>query len=69
MEQHKRIVLLVIVDTIAAILAILAAILIRLRKVPDFEDIVNLGAVRIILFVVIGDFLSVTVAIYKNSHE
>jgi len=69
MEQHKRIVLLVIVDTIAAILAILAAILIRLRKVPDFEDIVNLGAVRIILFVVIVVFLSFVVEIYKNHHE
>ncbi len=69
MEQNRRIVLLVIGDTIAAILAILAAIPIRLRKIPTVEDVVDLGTARILAFVAIVVFLSFLVEIYKNHHE
>ncbi len=69
MEQNKRIILLVIGDTIAAMLAILAAIPIRFRTVPTVEDIVKLGAEKIIAFAVIVVFLSFLVEIYKNHHE
>lgn len=69
MEHNKRIILLVVGDTIAAILAILTAIPISYRKTPNVGDIVNLGAVRIFSFVVIVVFLSFLVEIYKNHHE
>jgi len=69
MEQNRRIILLVIGDTIAAMLAILAAIPIQFRKVPTFEDVVDLGTARILAFVVIVVFLSFLVEIYKNHHE
>lgn len=69
MEQNRRIILLVIGDTIAAILAILAAIPIRFGKIPTVEDVVNLGTARILAFVVIVVFLSFLVEIYKNHHK
>lgn len=69
MEENKRIILLVIGDTMAAILAILAAIPIRFRTVPTAEHIAMLGSLRIIAFVVIVVFLSFLVEIYKNHHE
>ncbi len=69
MEENKRIILLVVGDVIAAILAILAAIPIRYGTVPTVMDIVELGAVRIVTFVVIVVFLSFIVEIYKNHHE
>jgi sugar transferase (PEP-CTERM system associated) len=69
MEQNKRIILLVIGDIIAAMLAILAAIPIRSGTFPTAKDIVKLGAERIIMFVVIVVFLSFLVEIYKNHHE
>lgn len=69
MEQNRRIILLVIGDTIAAILAILVAIPIQFRKVPTLEDIVVLGTSRILAFVVIVVFLSFLAEIYKNHHE
>lgn len=69
MEQNKRIILLVIGDTIAAVLAILAAIPIQFKKYPDIDDVISLGASRILAFVVIVVFLSFLVEIYKNHHE
>lgn len=69
MEQNKRIILLVIGDTLAAILAIMAAIPIRFRTAPTVNDIETLGVLRIALFVVIVVFLSFLVEIYKNHHE
>ena len=48
MEQNRRIILLVIGDTIAAMLAILAAIPIQFGKVPTIEDVVDLGTARIL---------------------
>ncbi len=69
MEQNKRLVLLVIGDCIAAILALLASIPIRFRKIPTVEDVESLGAERIIAFVLIVVFLSFLVEIYKNHHE
>lgn len=69
MEQNKRIILLVVGDTIAAILAVLASIPIRYGKFPTVGDIVDLGAVRILTFVLIVVFLSFLVEIYKNHHE
>jgi sugar transferase (PEP-CTERM system associated) len=69
MEQKKRIILLVIGDTIAAILAIMAAIPIKFRKIPTLEDVEKLGATRIVLFMVIVVFFSFLVEIYKNHHE
>jgi sugar transferase (PEP-CTERM system associated) len=69
MEQNRRIILLVIGDTMAAMLAILAAIPIQFRKVPAIEDVVDLGTARILTFVMIVVFLSFLVEIYKNHHE
>jgi sugar transferase (PEP-CTERM system associated) len=69
MEQNRRMILLVIGDTMAAILAILAAIPIRLGKIPTAKDVVNLGTGRILTFVLIVVFLSFLVEIYKNHHE
>jgi sugar transferase (PEP-CTERM system associated) len=69
MERNKRIILLVIGDTIAAILAILAAIPIRLLKIPTVKDVASLGAIKICTFIVIVVFLSFLVEIYKNHHE
>jgi len=69
MEQNKRLILLVIGDTFAAILAILVAIPIRSQKIPTVEDVVVLGTVKIFSFVVIVVFLSFLVEIYKNHHE
>lgn len=68
-EQNKRLIILVIGDTIAATLAIFAAISIRSLKISDFEDIYSLGAVRISVFIVTVVVLSFLVEIYKNHHE
>lgn len=69
MEQNKRIFLLVAGDTIAAILAILAALSIKLLRIPGAEDVYSLGVGRIVVFTVIVVFLSFLVEIYKNHHE
>lgn len=69
MEQNKRIIVLIIGDTIAAILAVLAAISIQFRRVSSLEDVTSLGTARICVFVMIVVFLSFLVEIYKNHHE
>lgn len=69
MGQNKRLVLLVIGDTLAAVLAILAAIPIRFRRAPALEDVETMGIVRILIFVAIVLFLSFLVEIYRNHHE
>lgn len=69
MEQNKRIILLVLGDCTAALLAILAAIPVRFQKMPTAEDASKLGSVRVALFVLIVVFLSFLVEIYKNHHE
>lgn len=69
MEQNKRIILLVLGDSVAALLAILAAISIRFQKMPTVEDALKLGSVRVALFVIIVVLLSFLVEIYKNHHE
>ena len=69
MEQHKRIILLVLGDSTAAFLALLAAISIRSQHIPTMEDALELGGANISLFVLIVVFLSFLVEIYKNHHE
>ncbi|MDA8427754.1 MAG: TIGR03013 family PEP-CTERM/XrtA system glycosyltransferase [Geobacteraceae bacterium] len=69
MEQNKRHILLVFGDTFAAVLAILTAIIIQYRKMPTLDDVVNVGAARILAFMVIVVFLSFLTEIYKNHHE
>ena len=69
MEQHKRIILLVLGDCVAAFLAMLAAISLRSHKIPTLEDALELGGVKISTFVLIVVFLSFLVEIYKNHHE
>ena len=69
MEQNKRLVLLVVCDTLAAILAILAVISIKYLKVPGSEDFDSLGAVKISVFITTVVFLSFMVEIYKSHHE
>ena len=69
MEQNKRIILLVVADTTAAILAILTAISIKIMKIPSAEDIYTLGVLRITVFTLVVVFLSFLVEIYKNHHE
>ncbi len=68
MEQNKRLMLLVIGDTLAAIMAILMAIPIRSRRAPTLEDVMAMGSVRVVTFVVIVVFLSFLVEIYRNHH-
>lgn len=69
MEQHKRIILLVLGDSAAAFLAMLAALSIRSQHIPSLEDAEELGVAQIALFVLIVVFLSFLVEIYKNHHE
>ncbi len=69
MELQKRIVMLVAGDSIAAILAILAALSIRQRMVPSADDLLGLGTVNIVLFILIMLFLSFIAEIYNNHHE
>ncbi|MDD2540317.1 MAG: TIGR03013 family PEP-CTERM/XrtA system glycosyltransferase [Desulfuromonadaceae bacterium] len=69
MEQNKRLILLVVGDTMAAILAIFIAISINSLKNPGGEDVYMLGAARIAVFTVVVVFLSFLVEIYKNHHE
>jgi len=69
MEQNKRLVLLVVCDTVAAILAILTAISIKFMNFPGVEEIQTFGVVRISVFTVVVVFLSFLVEIYKNHHE
>lgn len=69
MGQNRRVILLVLGDVIAAVLAILTAIPISLRKIPTVEDVANLGITRILVFVIIVVFLSFLVEIYKSHHE
>ncbi len=69
MELQKRIVMLVAGDSIAAMLAILAALSIRHRMVPSADDLLGLGTVNIVLFILIMLFLSFIAEIYNNHHE
>ncbi len=69
MEQNKRIFQLVVGDSLAAIMAILTAIAINLIKIPAVEDVVRLGAAKIIIFILILVFLSFQAEIYNNHHE
>lgn len=69
MRQNKRIMLLLLADSTAAIVAIFAAISIRLKKILSVEDALNLGGVKIFLFVLVVVFLSFIVEIYKNHHK
>lgn len=69
MEQNKRIVLLVVGDVIAAVLAVLSAISIDSREFVSGDDIYRLGIEKILAFVVIVVFMSFLVEIYKNHHE
>lgn len=69
MEQNKRLVVLVVCDTIAAILAMLTAISIKCMNIPGTEEIQEVGAIRIAVFTVIVVFLSFLGEIYKNHHE
>lgn len=69
MEQNKRLVLLVIGDTMAAVFAILTAVSIKFMKIPSTETIYTLGVLNISVFIVIVVFLSFLVEIYKNHHE
>ena len=69
MEQNKRLILLVICDTAAAILAILAAISVKFMKIPGAEEIYTTGVAKIAVFTITVVFLSFLVEIYKNQHE
>ncbi len=69
MEQNKRLVLLVVCDIIAAILAMLTAISIKSMKIPGAEEMQAVGVIRIAVFTVIVVFLSFLGEIYKNHHE
>ena len=69
MEQNKRLILLVICDTAAAILAILAAISVKFMKIPGAEEIYTTGVAKIAVFTITVVFLSFLVEIYKNHHE
>lgn len=69
MEQNKRIILLVIGDSLAAILAILTAISIRYIRIPVVEDVYELGVLKISVFMLVVVFMSFLVEIYKNHHE
>lgn len=68
MEQNKRLILLVIGDTMAALLAIFSACSLKLHKIAGTEDIYMLGAARISVFIVTVVFLSFLGEIYKNHH-
>lgn len=69
MEHNKRIILLVVGDSFAAILAILTAISIKNLKIPGIHDVYMLGTIKISVFIMIVVFLSFIVEIYKNHHE
>lgn len=69
MELQKRIIMLVAGDSIAAMLAILAALSIRQRMVPSANDLLGLGTLNIVLFILIMLFLSFIAEIYNNHHE
>lgn len=69
MDLNKRIILLVVSDIIAALLALSTAALYRLRKVPSLEDIINFGTMRIVGFVLIVVFFSYIVENYRNHRE
>ncbi|CAH2031364.1 TIGR03013 family XrtA/PEP-CTERM system glycosyltransferase [Trichlorobacter ammonificans] len=69
MELHKRILLLVTGDILAAMLAILAALAIHRSAVPTVADFMGVGLYRIALFVAILVFLSFLAEIYANHHQ
>lgn len=69
MEQNKRLILLVVCDTVAAILAILTAISVKSMRIPGVEEIHAPGVIKIFVFTVTVVFLSFLVEIYKNHHE
>lgn len=69
MEQNKRIILLIVCDTMAAILAILLSLSIRFRRLTTVDDIEKLGATGVVAFVVVVVFFSFLVEIYKNHHK
>lgn len=69
MELSKRIILLVIADIIAALLAIPTAFLVRFRFIPTLDHLHDLGITKIVVFVLVVIFLSFIVDIYKHHRD
>jgi sugar transferase (PEP-CTERM system associated) len=69
MELNKRIILLVMADVLAALLAIPSAYIVRFRNLPSISTMLDLGAVKIAFFVLVVIFVSFIVEIYKHHRD
>ena len=69
MGSSRRILLLVIGDIIAAVMALAAAFYLRFKKIPSPVDITEFGFLKILLFVLIVVFLSFMAEFYRNHSE
>jgi sugar transferase (PEP-CTERM system associated) len=69
MELNKRIILLVMADILAALLAIPSAYIVRFRSIPSLNTMLDLGAVKIAFFVLVVIFVSFIVEIYKHHRD
>ena len=69
MNLYNRIILLMIADVISALLGIPLAFLIRFRTTPSVNDLPDLGAMRIVVFVLVVVFVSFLVEIYKHHRD
>ena len=69
MEMNKRLILLMANDLLLAFLSIITAYTIRFRAFPGVDDMVEMGMVKLILYVVILMLVSFFAEIYKYSRD
>lgn len=69
MEFNRRVFLLMMNDVILAIVALLTAFIIRFREIPSTEELMKLGALKILLFVLVLVFVSFLVETYKYHRD
>ena len=69
MEMNKRIILVMANDILLAFLSIITAYTLRFYKFPGIEDLIDIGIVKLLLYVTILMFVSFFVEIYKFSRN
>jgi sugar transferase (PEP-CTERM system associated) len=69
MEMNRRLILLMANDIVLAFLSIIAAFLIRFQAFPGGDDLIDMGMVKIILYIMILMMVSFFSEIYKYSRN
>jgi sugar transferase (PEP-CTERM system associated) len=69
MDFNRKIIFMMINDVVLAFTSLMAAYLIRFREIPSTSDLLELGSVRILLFVLVLATVSFLVETYKHKRD